>query len=320
MSGNGKDYLFLNLVQEIKSKKIGYSLKILNTVSADELKEFADNLKNDSMPTMCLVNLRIQKDVSWFVSSIQELQIKRGHTFVSFINSYVGDIYGALQDTQRATTHSLVILQRVSYEDALHIIAQLSERFGFYPSLEQKQDIYKWSYGHVGMLRTLYLLKRLTPEDTFTQESLLREPSVLERLNNILHDLPQHDFSKIQTGSLPFIKDAFYKELGYVSADGSLFHPLLLSLIPKRAVESSIGLSPTELRVLNYLQIHPGKTVLRTEIARLVWGEEEWEDKYSDWAISQLIYRLRNKLANVSPADRIRTLKGQGFVLNSAKS
>jgi hypothetical protein len=56
------------------------------------------------------------------------------------------------------------------------------------------------------------------------------------------------------------------------------------------------------------------KIVSRDDMAKLLWGEE-WEDKYSDWAIDRLAYRLRKKMtqAGVDP-DLIKSAKRKGFV------
>jgi DNA-binding winged helix-turn-helix (wHTH) protein len=289
----------------------------LNTISSDELKDFADMLESDDEPTLCLVNLRLRKDVSWFVQVVERLRVKRGYAFVSFVNSYVGDVYQALMNMEQPVTNSLVILRRVPYNDAMHVIAELSDRFGFYPDESQRQDIYKWSYGHVGLLRTLYLLKRQSSGRVFTRASLLREPTVLERLTNIVRDIPQDKMHAILQQKLSFIEKMFYEELGFIDASGELFHPLLAPLIPQATVQQATSFSITENKVLNYLRNHPDVVVSRVDIAQLVWGEEEWEDKYSDWAIGQLIYRLRKKLEYSSLAGEIQTKKGQGFIYSA---
>lgn len=310
MWGNGKDYMFTNVVERLRVKKPTHKLKVLNTISADELRDFADMLINETEPTLCLVNIRVRKDVSWFMQIIDDLRVKRGYGFVSYVSAYVGDVYQALH---ALNISSLIILKKVDYKDSLHIIKELSDRFEFVPSEEQKRDIYKWSYGHVGLLRTLFLLKRQSPGKAFSAEGLLREPTVLERLNNIIHDLPAEKFDAIKNQQLSFVEKVFFEEFGYINADGELFHPLLLHLVPKRLSEKQSALSATENRVLDYLRKHQGKTVSRDDIAKIVWGDEEWEDKFSDWAIGQLIYRLRKKLAYSATAGAIQTLKGEGF-------
>lgn len=314
MYGNGKDYLFHNLVKEFENRKLPYNLKVLNTISADELKDFADMLQSETEPTLCMVNLRIGKDVSWFVQVLEELRFKRGHNFVSFINAYVGDVYEALKRMERPLIDSLVVKELVPYEDAVHIIKELSDRFNFYPNDEQKKDIYTWSHGHVGLLRSLFLLKQQNPTKIFDAKFLLHEPTVLERLTHIINDIPEGKMELLLQKKVGIVDMMFFEKFGYIKPDGTLFHPLLESLIPKHSKKNASPFSDSETKVLAYLQQHESSVISREDIGKLVWGNEEWEDKYSDWAIGQLIYRLRKKLEYSTSSGKIQTKKGKGFV------
>lgn len=73
-------------------------------------------------------------------------------------------------------------------------------------------------------------------------------------------------------------------------------------------------LTAKELLVLRALEYHQGKTVTREEIASIMWGEE-WENKYSDWAIDKLMSNMRKKLEGSNYAKSIKVLKGKGFIL-----
>lgn len=314
MYGNGKDYLFSNLVRHFEKQSMPYTLRVLNTVSADELRDFAQELEHDTSPTLCMVNLRVRQDVSWFVDALARLRHTRGNAFVSYVNAYVGDVYQALLAFAPPLTHSLVVLGLPDYADATAMIQEWSERFGFYPNEAQKRDIYTWSYGHVGLLRSLYLLKRQEPEVRFTAKRLLEEPMVVERLTNILADLPADRLQAIQQKQLRFADRMLFEKFGYIQSDGELFHPLLLPLLPQADLTPKGDLSLTEQKVISYLQEHADTVVTRYDIATVVWGAEEWEDKYSDWAIGQLIYRLRKKLQLQSHAGVIETVKNQGFI------
>lgn len=224
-------------------------------------------------------------------------------------------MYEALCNFETPLTNSLTVLGLPDYDDAVHIINdEFSPRFGFRPSAEQLHDIYTWSHGHVGLLRTLYLLKRDHPQQLFTKQLLLAEPMVLERLQNILADLPPEKLQQIAKKNLSFVDQMLFERFGIIQPDGSLFHPLLKPLLPRqKTLTRSGGLSLTEHTVLEYFRARPHAIVSRQDIASIVWGTEEWEDKYSDWAIGQLIYRLRKKLEYGSSSGTIITRKGQGF-------
>ena len=315
MYGNGKDYLFLNLVKRFTYSSLPHELKVLNTVSPDELKDFSEMLEREEQPTLCMVNLRVRKDVSWFIRDLERLRLKRGHAFISFVNSYVGDVYQALVDFESPLTNALVVLDHIGYDDAKNVVRlEYEPRFGFCPDEAQLGDIYQWTYGHVGLLRTLYLLKRANPEQQFTRQLLLAEPMFVERLHNILADLPPEKVQDIAKNRLSFVDRMLFERFGYITAQGEFFHPLLKQLLPARKSEARIGFSLTEGNVLDFFRSHPDKVISREDVAAVIWGEEEWQDKYSDWAIGQLMYRLRKKLEYGSSSGTIETKKGRGFV------
>ncbi|HXS14916.1 MAG TPA: helix-turn-helix domain-containing protein [Candidatus Saccharimonadales bacterium] len=314
MYGNGKDYLFNNLVKEFEGLKLPYTLKILNTLSEDELRDFADMLLAEKEPTLCMVNLRIGKDVSWFVQILEDLRFKRKHDFVSFINSYVGDVYSALRNMERPLVDSLVVKERVSFADTRPVLADLSERFDFRPTEEQQKDIYQWSYGHIGLIRSLFMLKQQFPEKKFDTEMLLSEPTVLEKLTHIVGEIPEEKLSAILQKKLEPLDRVFFQKVGYINEKGDLFNPLLERLLSKEGKHVATAFSTTEMRVLEYFQKHPKVLVRREDVAKIVWGEEDWQEKFSDWAIGQLMYRLRKKLEYGASSGKIETEKGKGFL------
>lgn len=315
MYGNGKDYLFQNLVREFSALQLPYTMKVINTLSEGELKLFADDLKNDKKPTICFVNLRVGKDVSWFITLLEELRIKRGNSFISFVASYVGDVYEALRTMNKVLVESLVILECVTYEDAMHIIdIEFSKRFNFHPTKEQKEDIYSWSYGHIALLKSLYLLKRAKPSEAFSRKSLVKNLSIVQRLKAIIDDMPEDMLQTVLGKKHNPLLYLYAEKIGYIK-NGKLFHSLLEDFIPQMTKPHSVLFTTTELRVIDYLQQHKNELVKREDIAKAIWGEEDWEEKYSEWALGQLIYRIRKKLQRSSESVDIQTKKGEGFIL-----
>nr|MBP9818058.1 winged helix-turn-helix transcriptional regulator [Candidatus Shapirobacteria bacterium] len=55
--------------------------------------------------------------------------------------------------------------------------------------------------------------------------------------------------------------------------------------------------------------------VSRNEIGELLWTKDT-EDKYSDWAIDQIMSKIRKKIGDVGEQRVIKTVKGQGFVFS----
>lgn len=67
----------------------------------------------------------------------------------------------------------------------------------------------------------------------------------------------------------------------------------------------------SESKVLAALQAKINRVCSRDEVAQSLWGKL-WVDKYSDWMIDTIIYRLRHKL---KAGYEIKTLRNQGYVL-----
>ncbi|MFA6518356.1 MAG: helix-turn-helix domain-containing protein [Candidatus Shapirobacteria bacterium] len=73
-------------------------------------------------------------------------------------------------------------------------------------------------------------------------------------------------------------------------------------------------LSYQEYEVLKLLWQKQGEVVVRNEVAEVLWPNDT-EDKYSDWAIDQVMAKIRKKLGDVGENRLIRTIKGKGMML-----
>lgn len=68
-----------------------------------------------------------------------------------------------------------------------------------------------------------------------------------------------------------------------------------------------------EFDLLAFFLKQPNKVCSRDEVARAIWGPEA-DDKYSDWAIDQLISKLRKKLIILGLINKvIITIRGRGY-------
>lgn len=74
--------------------------------------------------------------------------------------------------------------------------------------------------------------------------------------------------------------------------------------------------SRQEYRVIKFLLEQKNKLVTRDEIAKRIWTANT-EEHYSDWAIDQLIARIRKRLAELSFSPKqVQTVRGKGYRLN----
>jgi DNA-binding winged helix-turn-helix (wHTH) protein len=67
-----------------------------------------------------------------------------------------------------------------------------------------------------------------------------------------------------------------------------------------------------EYSILALFLKNPGKVLTRDELGDVLWGESNYE-KYSDWAIDQLMSKLRKKLKEIGVDIEIATLRGRGY-------
>ncbi len=78
--------------------------------------------------------------------------------------------------------------------------------------------------------------------------------------------------------------------------------------------DSQEKLSYQEYQLLKLLWDNKGQTVDRDRVAKMLWADEV-EEKYSDWAIDQLVSKLRRKIGDIGENKKIVTAKGVGFYL-----
>jgi hypothetical protein len=72
--------------------------------------------------------------------------------------------------------------------------------------------------------------------------------------------------------------------------------------------------SSAESKFLSLVLTRKREIIPRDEVAKFLWGEA-WEDKYSDWAIDRLAYRLRIKMKSLgADPDLLKTAKRKGFI------
>ena len=54
--------------------------------------------------------------------------------------------------------------------------------------------------------------------------------------------------------------------------------------------------------------------IFRDVIAQAIWGKD-WQDKYSNWALDRLVFRIRKKLKSIGlEGELLKTVKKKGFI------
>lgn len=282
MTGMGKDVIFSQLLEDVNNISLTYGVKSIIATNVEELKGFMKDLQNFSTPTVVIVNIRIGEDVSWFVEDLERLRNKHGTKFVPVIFAYIKDVYLALEKLNKLLTSSLFILKPVDISDEKILLSELESRFDTQISKEQKQKILQLSKGHVGLLKSLFILAKENADILFTQNRLITESSVLYRINASITELPQDKIKALSQNTPSFADKLFLEQFGYLY-NGQIFNPLFRAYLEKNDLVPTSNfnrhLTNLELNLFNILKAHIEDVVDRTELAQAIW-EEKWEEKY----------------------------------------
>lgn len=215
-------------------------------------------------------------------------------------------------------------------QDSFVVIENYEERWRKKIPKLQKDQIVKLSGGNPGLIKALSL--QVLEDPTWKKPDLLDE-RLFYRLQEIVHDLPQH-YLRILSSEAKSKQDkviqAFLVRYGYlvkIDVEYKVFTPLVAEFLsayvdkiphqkpegPYAVDQELLELSKSQRAVLSYLRAHPGEIVSRDALAQLLWGEG-WADRYSDWAIDQLLSVLRDKLTKFRIKGKIVTKKGEGII------
>lgn len=212
-------------------------------------------------------------------------------------------------------------------------------------SLRHRSMIVKYSHGLHGVIGAFcYLLK-----DNPQVKSIRQLMKIVENdkmcnywFKDLLDSLPRPSLSilkEISVNNRKFKRNSnnidcrWLTYLGFLKKGGSLRFKYLLSVLNNFPIKEQTGhqlelrknqfysngdtvkLTNKEFLVLKTLYLSKKKMVSYDKIGEVLWTKEP--DKFSLWAISQLIKRLRKKLSDyfINP-NTIRSRRGEGYVLN----
>ena len=185
---------------------------------------------------------------------------------------------------------------------------------------EQADSAVKLAAGIPGLFRILhreFIKNGALPMNFNEMMQLLEIKHLFMNIWSSLDDSTQDEILKKDT----FIND-FLLRTGLKTTEGVWFSNDFEAFIAEiRAKTSKITTSSTsiekllthqELILFNLLTENRGDVVSRDEIAQSIW-EDQWLDKYSDWAIAKLISQLRKKTSAFEDIT-IKTAQNQGFM------
>lgn len=206
---------------------------------------------------------------------------------------------------EKVLKRNLIPVLPLSNEDANVVLQNYEERYKKSLTSVTRQIIIDLSGGNPGLIKALYL--QAITNQLWKAPDMLGE-QLYFRLKGVVEDMPD---------------DIMVTRYGYSSLDPFLqkFRHVYKTHGPKPMQPKSIDpyllhFSKSQRKVIEYLKEHTGALVTKDDLAKILWGED-WADRYSDWAIDQLISTLREKLAAAKHDGRIVTKKGEGIIFLS---
>lgn len=230
---------------------------------------------------------------------------------------------------EKLVKRHIVPIKLLDKEQSKITIACYEERYSKKLSEKVKEKIISFSGGNPGIIKALYI--QASEDDKWTKPNIY-DQRLYFRIQKIVEDLTK-EYLKLLRG-VAFGKTItdkkaldFFRTFSFIDAKNTIFSPLLRDYfqadsnrvfketsLPNISDVANTLMSRSERKLIEYLTSHKGIIISRDEIAKLLWGEN-WADKYSDWAIDQLMHTLREKLSKSKLDVEIKTKKGEGFVL-----
>ncbi len=219
-------------------------------------------------------------------------------------------------------------------EDTLRFIKLLERQWDIRVSTKEQERIVTYCGGHFWLvkeaIRTLTSAPSWSPEDdgmSFRLRTLFNlfspsEQSVLTKITRSVTDLTSQEQE-----SLSYLTSMRVIEKNHITI--KMLHNFLLGREAKlesfvveggkillNHVPVNSFFSRQEERVMKLLITHSGEVVSRDLIATAIWPTNTQEN-YSDWAIDQLMRRLRKRIADLSLSPkRLSVVRGKGYLFS----
>jgi hypothetical protein len=325
--GSGEKIIYEELLKEYKKLKNNSQLLAINAQNEEYLKDFLKKIEKISDPLICVILLSTSVDVSWFIKKLDEIRDINGTKFTSVVFSPLGEVLEAYNKKQKILFRSLYKLQPIEENDTRILINDFQRRFSFKPTEKQITNIIQLGGGNCGLIKSLYLFLRENPD--LLLENKYNEPSISSRLEGMINNLPKGLVEDLYYYPVDFLNEMEYRDIlesfGFV-IEGKIASPLLKMYISEKYKFTRISetlksskellinsLTVSEQNVYTLLESKFNQLVKREEVGDVLWKNNP--DKYSNWAIDQVISRLRKKMEMSKTPQTLVSKKGIGFML-----
>lgn len=297
------------------------------TLEADQLDEPSSLPTLITSPTLIILNsLAISPQIKVLWHHLQSLHLQSPLSLLLVHDIFPSQLQASLTNysplNQNLTPFPLHTLDTVT--NFIHQIAQ--EWHLTIPDTVIVQ-IYQHTSGYLWLVKEILRqwldtpsLETIINNDTYlwkTQQIWQAVPSYYQHHLLFLSQAPTNITSELIEMNL---LDSNFQLPGFLRHIIDSQHSSQLQLtqhqITLRGVNISFAFSSSERRVLNLFWQNHTTLVTRDQVAQAFWGRD-WSSHYSDWAIDQLISRLRRKIIRYQLPLKVTTQRSLGYGLST---
>jgi hypothetical protein len=201
----------------------------------------------------------------------------------------------------------------ISQKQVEHLLATCGGKWWFIKDAIRQLRIQKdWTEDTDGMLyRKNMIIQSLLPSERSVLLKILtgRKTFSTEEQHSLNHLMKLHLISENYHLLVPILRKPLLASVGTDHALTYENNMIYLNQVP-------IGkfFSRKEMRAFKILVSKPGSIISREELAEAIWPIDT-EAKYSDWAIDQIIARVRKRLPELEiPPLSIKSIRGKGYM------
>lgn len=346
-----RDQLFRinQFIRLYKNKTLQYIPIDLSALAIDEPQELADYIEHQKNPSISkhiifVLDADILIDEKTQILSYLDslLHTKPSDSILYFFQHNV--TYPAYQKKlakYSSLYRNVLTLPYFSSYDALHFVKYIAVKFNVTIPERFKQSIVSQCGG------VLWLIKEAVRiySKTGSEQKIFRDEGITFRLRILFDELEpfeQTALYKIQTGTGGFTteerksfdhllktntivkksnKYAITVPLFAAYIENTMRENLSIELNDKHQIIinnliADSMLSKYEKKIMRHFLKYPNTVISRERLAEVIWDDLTHEN-YTDWALDQIIKRLRIKLRQIGLTSHlIKTLRNRGYIFN----
>ncbi|MBU1326735.1 helix-turn-helix domain-containing protein [Patescibacteria group bacterium] len=328
-------------------KKIRVTSLTFRSMAIEEPNDFFNHL-NQLIDRTALQNIIIIIDAEWLIASAPQLLttipqvVLNQYRKISFLMFFEKNILAS--EYQSFTQNCLPIVQNVEYltlykrSEMEHYIRHLENLYHWQMRIKERETILDSCGGHIWLVTEAVRHLHQTGKVSFDHEAMrfrlqtiwqgfsTKEQEIIRKViyqqEVVVNEDPEILFL-LRTNLLfkvghkliitvPILKDYVKSIINSVSLQLNSNQQIVIN-----GISADTLLTLRENQLLAYFLQHKGEVITKDQIGELLW-QDKWSENGSDWAIDQVMRRLRKKLFQLSiDKNTIRTIKGKGYIFQN---